>query len=264
MKNLALNSIVSNSLFVGKVAWHYPTIDSTNSAAVDLLSKSNPTEGTVIYADHQTAGRGQIGSRWESPPGQNLLLSIILYPKFLLATQQFKLHQVVSLALFELLQAYLYDREALAIKWPNDLYYNDQKLGGILIENSLQGSHIRHTVVGIGLNINQTAFAPELSRATSLRSITGQWYELPLLLSALCQQIEYHYLALKNQRYQALEQAYRQRLYGYQRWRTFQRLPQGDRFRGKIIGITPQGLLQVKTAQEVETYDMKAIRFAWD
>lgn len=239
-------------------------VDSTNSAATRLLAKSNPTEGTVLYADQQLAGRGQIGSQWQSPFGQNLLFSVILYPKFLLATQQFKLHQVVSLALYETLHPLLPHSDALRVKWPNDLYYNDQKMGGILIENSLKGTSIQHTIIGIGLNVNQTDFSPELTRATSLQIATGNTHDLTALLGTLCQQLERHYLALKNQRYQALETAYLQHLYRYQTWCSFRRKPSNQPFRGKIIGVSPTGLLQVQTATGVELFDLKGIAFEWE
>lgn len=210
------------------------------------------------------AGRGQIGSQWQSPLGQNLLLSVILYPKFLLATQQFKLHQVVSLALYESLYALVPDPTMLRVKWPNDLYYNDQKMGGILIENALQGTSIRHTVIGIGLNVNQTDFPPELNRATSLSLVTGFSHNLDTLLGTLCQQLERHYLALKNQHYQALEQAYLQQLYRFQTWASFRRQPSNQPFRGKIIGISPVGQLQMQTATGVESFDMKDLSFEWE
>lgn len=255
--------IVSNSLFVGKVACYEPTIDSTNSAATRLLSKSNPTEGMVLYTDHQSAGRGQIGSRWQSAAGQNLLLSIILYPKFLLVTQQFKLHQVVALALCEALSAHLSDPTLLRIKWPNDLYYGDQKMGGILIENTLRGASIQHTIVGIGLNVNQIHFGADLQRATSLRLITGKEQDRKALLGTLCETLERYYISLKNQGYKALAEAYRERLYGYQIWRNYQRLPSGTRFRGKITGVTPSGHLQVQTAHGTNQYDFKELIFEW-
>lgn len=210
------------------------------------------------------AGRGQIGSRWQSPFGQNLLLSIILYPKFLLATQQFKLHQVVSLALCESLSPLVPNPTALRVKWPNDVYYNDQKMGGILIENSLQGTNIRHTIIGIGLNVNQTDFPPELNRATSLSLVTGFSHDLNTLLGTLCQQLECHYLSLKNQRYQVLERAYLQQLYRFQTWASFRRQPSNQPFRGKIIGISAMGQLQVQTVTGVELFAMKDLSFEWE
>ncbi|HZX59878.1 MAG TPA: biotin--[acetyl-CoA-carboxylase] ligase, partial [Mucilaginibacter sp.] len=125
------------------------------------MSNSKPLpDGTVIMADDQHAGRGQQNNRWHSEPGKNLTFSLLLRPSFLSVTRQFDLTRAVSMGIIEALRPFL--GEKLKIKWPNDIYYEDRKMGGILIENTLQSNQIKNSVIGIGLNINQEAFPAEI------------------------------------------------------------------------------------------------------
>jgi BirA family biotin operon repressor/biotin-[acetyl-CoA-carboxylase] ligase len=261
---LDIKPIFSNSLFIGKVAIYKTSLDSTNTQAKLLLSKSNPIEGTAIYAGYQTAGKGQFGSSWQSVPNENILLSIILYPKFLLVEQQFRLHQVVSLAVYDLLSTYLQPVDALKIKWPNDIYYQHQKLGGILIENELKGAYLDSAVIGLGLNVNQTVFPASLQRATSLKLQTGNTYDVVDLMGEFCWYLEQRYLQLRGQQYKILETEYLQLLYGYQEWRSFQEAESGKRFGGKIIGLNAKGLLQVQAASSIQTYNLKELIFEFE
>eukprot|EP01137_Pigoraptor_chileana_P015025 Opistho-2@5140 len=109
----------------------------------------------VIITDNQTAGRGQRGNVWEASIGENLTFSLILKPNFLKASEQFQLNVAVSLGVLDCLSEYI--DEDLKVKWSNDIYFQNQKMGGILIENTLQGYQIGYSVIGIGLNINQAA-----------------------------------------------------------------------------------------------------------
>lgn len=256
-----IKPIISNSLFVGKVAIYKAKLDSTNAHAKLLLAKSNPIEGTAIYAGYQTAGRGQFGSFWQSTAGENILLSIILYPKFLLVEQQFRLHQVVSLAVHDLLATYLLPFDDLTIKWPNDIYYQQQKLGGILIENQLKGAYLDNSVVGLGLNINQTLFPAALQSATSLQNLTGNGYDVIDLIGEFCWHLEKRYLQLKAGQYALLEAAYLQLLYGYQEWLPFEEASTGEQFKGKIVGLDAKGLLLVQKATGTQAYNFKELIF---
>lgn len=256
-----IKPIISNSLFVGKVAIYKANLDSTNAHAKLLLTKSNPIEGTAIYAGYQTAGRGQFGSSWQSSAKENILLSIILYPKFLLVDQQFRLHQVVSLAVHDLLSTHLLPADDLKIKWPNDIYYQHQKMGGILIENQLKGAYVDSAVIGLGLNINQTTFPTELQHATSLQLQTGNSYDVVDLIGEFCGHLEQRYLQLRAQQQTALETQYLQLLYGYQEWRPFQDAQTGEHFRGKIIGLDAKGLLQVQRSSGTRAYNFKELIF---
>ena len=249
----------TNSLFVGKVAIYLEQTDSTNTYAKKLLSKSKPTEGTVIYAGQQVAGRGQIGSKWQSDAHKNILSSVILYPNFLLASQQFALNKVTSLAVIYLLQEYL-SEENLYIKWPNDIYINDKKIGGILIENSLKGTYLQNSVIGIGLNINQEKFDSTLPNPTSLLLATAQEQAPTTLLGVLCQKLEQRYLQLR-QNSPKIHQDYLRFLFGYNQWRSYL-LPQTNTtMQGKITGVSSFGKLQVQTQYHPLEFDLKEIKF---
>ncbi|MEO0875802.1 MAG: biotin--[acetyl-CoA-carboxylase] ligase, partial [Bacteroidota bacterium] len=165
-----------NTLFVGNVVQHFEVLPSTNAYATELLAKTAPNEGTVISAAYQEAGRGQIGSSWTASAGENLLLSVILYPRWLVAQQQFLLSRAVALAVADTITHYV-DGQA-QVKWPNDVYFGDKKLAGILIQNSLSGKYLQWSVVGIGLNVNEAAFPVDLPKAGSLFLSAGQKFDL--------------------------------------------------------------------------------------
>jgi len=253
---------ITNTLFVGKVAKHLHQIDSTNSYAKKMVAKSSPAEGTVIYADIQTQGRGQIGSKWNSAPHKNLIMSVILYPKFLAVGKQFQLNKIVSLAIIDLLQPLL-PQQSLKIKWPNDIYVGKQKIAGILIENSLSQQLIKDTVIGIGLNVNQTQFDSRLPNPTSLQLLTGKVYQPTQLLATLCQCLEKRYLQLKAQQ-QRIDEDYLNYLLGYQSWRLFE-LPASKRpLKGMITGVSPNGQLEMETEAHPLSFNFKEVRFLFD
>ena len=131
---------------------HISETNSTNNYLQSLCSKQKVEELTVVVADFQTSGRGQRGNSWESDSGKNLLFSIVIFPEFLEARRQFLISQIISLAIKEELDTYTTD---ISIKWPNDIYWHDKKIAGILIENVLSGSTFSRAIIGMGLNINQ-------------------------------------------------------------------------------------------------------------
>jgi BirA family biotin operon repressor/biotin-[acetyl-CoA-carboxylase] ligase len=165
-----LQNNIFSSLFIGQNFFTLKEVDSTNNFLKELLSNSTPlVEGTVIMAENQYAGRGQQHKSWHTEPGKNLTFSILLMPVFLPVEDQFDLTRVVSLGVFDALWPITGNK--LKIKWPNDLYYGDNKLGGILIENIIQSGKIKASVIGIGLNINQESFPPYLPNPKSYMKI---------------------------------------------------------------------------------------------
>ena len=136
-----------------------------------MILQNRASEGCTVLTDFQTAGRGQRGNQWEAAPAENLMLSVVWQPTFLAATDQFRLSQAVALGVYDWASTLLSTTPKLKLKWPNDLLYGTQKLGGILI-NTLSGSRIQHSIIGIGLNINQQEFA--IATATSIGQITGR------------------------------------------------------------------------------------------
>ena len=148
--------------------------DSTNNYLREQSAKARLPEGSLVIADFQTAGKGQVGNSWESEAGKNLMFSILLYPDFLPANRQFLISQIASLSVKETLEKYT---DSVTVKWPNDIYWKDRKICGMLIENDLSGQHLYCSVVGIGLNINQEIFRSDAPNPVSLTQITGKTYD---------------------------------------------------------------------------------------
>ncbi len=250
--------IQPHTLFFGRHFIHLEVIDSTMSFASDLIAKSKPSEGTVVLADYQQAGRGQAGNTWQSSPAENLTLSAILYPSFLPVRRQFYLNMAVSLAVKELVETQT--GIPAQVKWPNDILIAKKKVAGILISNTLRGDHLRSSIVGVGLNVNQTQFVPELNKATSLRLETGQYYDRKASLELLCEKLEQYYLLLRSENVQALKQAYLEALYGWQLTMNFHQ-PGGASFEAVITDVDESGKLCLRVGPEVRLYNFKELVF---
>ena len=154
---------------------HLSETDSTNH----WLAEHGGDADVVVWTDFQTAGRGCGSNKWESERGQNLLFSLLIHPKDLLASCQFRISMAISLAMVQALEP---TTGQLSIKWPNDIYWHDRKLAGILIENRIAGQHIRQSIIGVGLNVNQTQFLSDAPNPVSLAQITGLHFDLEPLL----------------------------------------------------------------------------------
>ncbi len=249
--------IYPKTLFIGQIIQYLPSCQSTNDEASALIAQTDLNEGLLVITNNQTAGRGQRGNQWEAKAGQNLTFSLILKPTFLTATEQFWLNIAISLGIYDALQPLI--GNALRIKWPNDMYVGDQKVGGILIENTLHGYSIEWSIVGIGLNINQTEFG--YSTATSLQnqSSVPNGYDLPGLLSRLCETLEQRYLQLRSGQRNILKINYLQILYRYQEEHTFE--SEGHYFTGNIIGIDATGRLAISVNGQVRYFGFKEVSF---
>lgn len=234
-----------STLFVGQNLIKLSAVDSTNNYLKNLLSNSEPLpEGTVIMADHQYAGRGQQGNVWKAEAGKSLTFSLLLRPNFLLVQQQFDLNMLVSVALNNVLLKYL--PLNLSVKWPNDIYIGDQKIGGILIENVVAGNTIKQSIIGIGLNVNQKKFDDDLNgRTTSISQILQQDVNLMVLLAELCTQVEQLYLKLRLGKSTQLKDLYVSKLYRLNRLARYS--ANGEVFEGMIEGISEFGLLKIRT-----------------
>ena len=252
-----MHKIQPKTLFIGKNIVSLPSCHSTNDFASELIQKQSVFEGTIVITSEQTAGRGQRGNLWEAAAGKNITLSLILKPTFLSPLQQFKLNIAISLAIYECLSSF--KLEHLKIKWPNDIYVGNKKMGGVLIENALAGSRIAHSIIGIGLNINQEHFSNE--NATSLRLLTQsqQTFLLENIVEKLCESIEKYYLQLKKQDFVKQHQQYLAILFRFDEMHTFK---QGDAiFEAKIIGISEYGFLQLAIGETIKEFDLKEISY---
>jgi BirA family biotin operon repressor/biotin-[acetyl-CoA-carboxylase] ligase len=208
-------------------------------------------------AESQYAGRGQQQNQWHSEPGKNLTFSLFLKPVFLPVSQQFDLTRAISLGVINALEPFLGEKGK--IKWPNDIYYGEKKLGGMLIENTLQGSQIKNAVVGIGLNVNQEVFPSEAANAVSLKQILQTDYDLKFILSEICKNIEINYLSLRSGRYDTVRNAYIERLYRLNEKKNYR--SRGIVFEGRIAGVTVDGLLKMSMNDKEKTFDLKEIEF---
>lgn len=152
------------------------SVDSTNNYAMGLIHSGKARDGNAWLAMEQTQGKGRQGKIWETEKGQNVILSIVSRTHFLQVYEQFKLSIAVSLSCYDFFK--INHNINLNIKWPNDLFWNDRKAGGVLIENVIKGNIWQWAVIGIGININQTKFSSEQNRPVSLKQITGQTYNV--------------------------------------------------------------------------------------
>jgi BirA family transcriptional regulator, biotin operon repressor / biotin---[acetyl-CoA-carboxylase] ligase len=252
-----LYKIPASTLFTGKNLVFVPECHSTNTLALQLCQQTGTSEGTVIITNNQTSGRGQRGNSWEANPGENLTFSMILKPAFLKASEQFLLNQCVSLALYDFLSQKA-DYE-VKIKWPNDMLIQDRKVCGMLIENLVQRDLIQWSVIGIGLNVNQTEFAS--GRATSLRTCSGFAFILVKELHQLLSCIEARYLSLRQGNVDLLKKHYNDALLGFQKTRKFN--VQHEEIEGIIQGVDAVGRLMVQTQHENKIFDIKEIEFVY-
>lgn len=246
------------TLFTGQQVIWLPECGSTNTVARELLGQNRATDGCTVITDKQTAGRGQRGNQWEAAPGENLTLSVLWKPTFLPATEQFRLNMAVALAVHDWAAGLLGPDPALRLKWPNDLYYHDQKLGGILIENTLNGAQIHASVVGIGMNVNQREFA--VPTATSLGLLTNRIYQLPALMTRLLESLERRYLQLRGGHSLQLRADYLSVLYRLDGdWHPFE--ADGRQRQGRIVDVLDAGQLLVQWPEgPPRAYGLQEIR----
>ncbi len=225
---------------------HYIKVSQTASTNTYLsrLAATLPG-GTVIYTPSQTAGRGQKGNSWESEDGKNLTFSLLLKRPPVKARDQFYLSEAAALAVVEALSAEAGD--SFTVKWPNDVYWQDKKACGMLIENSLDGSDIATSIVGIGINVNQEHFLSDAPNPVSLINITGREHDLMALLKRVCSCIEQLVESLGDadartdlhQRYMAALYRNDGQLHPYED-------AAGNRFMAMVTGIAPDGTLTLR------------------
>lgn len=227
----------------------YDTVLSTNTSVSELIKQRTLEEGTVVVADYQEAGRGRGDHSWLSNRGENLLMSLILFPAFLSASEQFNLSRVASLALCDALEEMGADP---VIKWPNDILTERGKIAGILIEHGIISDHIAHTVIGIGLNLNQTEFPPFPMPATSLHLETGKFTRVADMGKIVESCLLGRYKELKEGQQNALEQEYVRNLFMAGTPAEFRA---GDElFEGIIRGVTDSGELMVEIKGNLCTF----------
>ena len=232
-------------------------IESTNDFLKDLAADQPVADYTVVTAERQTKGRGQMGAKWESQAGKNLIMSILIHNPVENIQKIFLLNAAIAFAVAQVLS----DLEAsdITIKWPNDIMSGSKKIGGILIENSIGGNGIR-SVVGLGLNVNQTEFET-LPRASSLAVETGREWNRDILLEEIVKNIKAATANLEKRENEILAN-FNARLFRYGLATGF-RSAQGT-FMGEIVNVGVDGLLNLRHSNgELLSYDLKQVEMLY-
>lgn len=236
---------------------HIPETSSTNTYMRELLAREKVPEGSCVWADFQTAGRGQTGNAWESEAGENLTFSIVVYPDFLPANRQFLISELSACSVKELLDGYASD---ITVKWPNDVYWKDRKICGMLIENELSGQDLHVSVSGIGINLNQKEFRGGAPNPVSLRQIRGCEVDREKLMREFMEIFHANYLLIAGGRGGELHDKYMQSLYRKDGFYLYE--DANGRFEAALKGIEPTGhlLLALKDGT-IRRYEFKEVKY---
>lgn len=233
---------------------------STNELLVLWCKEGQAEEFHTVVAEHQTAGRGQRGNTWEAEPGKNLTFSTVLQPKNLRVERHFILSILAATSILRVLSQYA---AGFCIKWPNDIYWNDRKIGGILIENELEGKRVCRSIIGIGLNLNQQIFYSDAPNPVSLYQIIGREVDRREVLQDILRALAEGYPAVgeaDEERTEVLTGFYLNHLYRNRGFHLY-RDAQGE-FRAELQDILPDGRLRLKDEQGgVRTYAFKEVTF---
>ena len=236
---------------------HLKQIDSTN-AYLQRKQSDCDIRNWVISADEQTAGKGMGNNCWESEVGKNLTFSLAVDMGFLPAERQFLLSKAVPLGIIEVLDTIL-PAKKLSIKWPNDIFFENHKLAGILINSTIKTNMMDVSIIGIGLNVNQMQFQNWPTQPTSLKKITGKDYDMQPLMEQIAEHILIKVEQLKSDP-TVIEQNYLKRLFRYRTWADYE--VGGKTMRLFMTGIDPFGRLQlVDEQQEPHIFDIKEFKF---
>lgn len=229
---------------------HIAETDSTNRWLQTVESVTS--ELIVVVADYQTAGRGCGSNTWESERGANLLFSLLIHPANLSANRQFLISMAVANSIAKVLSQYV---KHVSIKWPNDIYVGDRKICGILIENRLQGSSIRDSIIGVGLNVNQLRFVSDAPNPVSLANLTGRLFDLSQLLQQLLKAFEAEWADLEGVRSRYLPQLYRRT--GFHRYRDVR-----SEFYAELVTVEDDGHLLLSDVDgHTKRYAFKEVQF---
>ncbi len=213
----------------------------STGSTIDFLKHYRPVspkEMVLVTADFQTAGRGQAGNSWESEPGKNLLFGLLFHPREVEANRQFILSQAAALSVCETLSGYAED---IRIKWPNDIYWKDRKVCGILVENTLAGRCIESCIIGAGVNINQRTFRGGAPNPASLRLITGKEQEPVFVLADIVKRFKDYYREIRQGKAEDIARGYRERLYRRDGFHLYQ--DADGVFEAEIHDVEPTGHL---------------------
>lgn len=244
---------------------HIPECQSTNDALWELLDDDNGADeetGLYVTADYQQTGRGHGSTQWHSSNGLNILLSFHATPQHIPPIFQFDISRMIALSLLEFSQGLASSEHHLSIKWPNDLYAGNKKLGGILIENRVMGQRIAGSVIGIGLNVNESEFPAGVPNPTSLKLLSGQSYDRDTVLNSLVSHIRQKHRRSTGYEPQKLKEEYDTHLFGLGakcRYKSKQSV-----FEGMVLGTDRAGLLRLHTETGERYFGFKEVSLLID
>lgn len=231
--------------------------ESTNTFLKELCQQNHLENFTVVSANEQTKGRGQMHASWQSEKGKNLTFSVLVRFDDLEINQQFYISKVISLAIFEVLYDLLPTK--ISVKWPNDIMSAHQKICGILIENSVKKTRIVYSIVGIGLNVNQLKFE-NLPNASSMKLIANTSFDLDYVLQKILKSIKKYTAILDAKDFQLIDSLYLKHLYKFNKPAMYKN--RNENFMGKIVGVSLHGKLQVELEDKtIKEFDLKEIKF---
>lgn len=236
------------------------TVDSTNSYVATHAAELE--NFTMVAANTQTAGRGQRGNSWESEPGKNLTFTLFYRPEGIAPREQFAISEAVALAVARFLED---EGVAASVKWPNDIYHNDYKISGILIEHSLCGDRIEHTRIGVGLNVNQTTFRSDAPNPISMAQVIGKESPISRVAALLGTRLEHALLRIQTpEGRETIHKEFKEKLWrGDSRPYPFRRKSDSLLFSGIITDVDPTGPISIINSDSGETltFHFKEVEF---
>lgn len=237
---------------------HLSEVSSTNEHAKALVAKGRPAEGSVVLTDFQTAGKGHDNNSWESEAGKNILMTMILYPEFLEISRQFRMSMAVALGIIDFLKEYIPEK-VLFVKWPNDIYVGNKKIGGILINIEIMGNSFEYVIAGIGINMNQVSFSDDIPNPVSLYGLTGNEYMIEQETIKLWDCVMGRYTQLKEGSFEQIESDYLGHLLGLDEERDF--VYRGKQISATIKGVNEFGHLILDTRSGTIECDLKEVSY---
>ena len=230
---------------------------STNDKVKMLIKSKKILSGDLIIAKYQYGGRGQLMNKWYSSYGKNLLCSLFYKPLDINVDRTFIINQLVSLAVLKTIRKF--NNEKCLIKWPNDILSVNKKIAGILVENSLSSNKLNHSIIGVGLNINQVFFK-RLPNATSIKKISNKNIDVDKVLNELIDSYKYYFTKINDIEY--INDQYNRNIFGKHGCRF---IINGKKQSGKIISISNTGIIKLKTdSKKIGTYDSRKVKLLYD
>lgn len=244
---------------IGSSIIRLESVDSTNKFVSDTLAREDYKEGSIVITDHQHSGKGLDKNKWESEKGKNLTFTMVLRPVFLSPGEQFFLNKIIALAVYDFVRSYL-PEHMVHIKWPNDIYIENKKVAGILINNTIKGNQFETSIVGIGININQRVFVSDAPNPVSLVNYLTYEADLDECLQVIIRTLNKRYFQLSVRDFDKIDEDYFRDIYRQNEWATFKK--GSETFMAKITGVTEYGQLVLETEQgDTLQFEFKEVEF---